>query len=1023
MRPLKLSLSAFGPYAAREEVDFSRWEEGGLLLITGDTGAGKTTIFDAISFALYGEPSGEQRAPRMLRSDFAAPETPTYVRLEFSYAGKRYQIERNPEYSRPRLRGKGGETKQAAGATLTLPDGSVLSGLSEVNRRMEEILGLNRAQFSQLAMIAQGEFRKLLLAKTEDRSAIFSRIFDTGIYGDLQKKLKEQAAAAERDYDDLNKSLLQYISAVECPEEEQELAQALAEPDLFQMEPLLGLLEGALSRDAEQSAVLARRILEQEALLEAQTARITEGENLTRQWQAYGQTLQKEADLKEREAEFLSFREELHQAELAAALEQEEALWKQQLRSCQSLEQQLEENKAEAEKQEQKRQELGDRFRKAQEAEGQREELRLQIRRLEEEAPRYALLEKLELEQKESAAQQEAAKEALQNMRKQSEQLRREQREKIQRLLSLAKAAEHFLREDPSFPESSLPGESISALLKEGIDGAEAAEFLTAALTRLQQAADRALRQRESAQSQVDELERLKLALSEHADLQQTFSRQQQAAEQTLSAYEKSRAIHGQLYLLFMRNQAGLMAAELQEQQACPVCGSLEHPHPAQLSHDAPSATQLEQAQKRMEADRQSSEDAVSLARISGSRLEEQQRLLLEQAAPWFPRGDLAELQEQLPQLQQGLSALLYGREEEEQRRKRAQEEGQSLLKEVQAQGNRLEQVKKEEDEQQEVETAARNRSQALQTRLDDLCGQLLFSGRKDAEAALLALRSKLERWNQAYEETERGFRAAEAAAQSAAAKAAQLSEQLKQAQTDAQLAEATLRAGAADRMGSWEAYCLAIRSEEARQTLREKISLHEQERIALSAEKRSLEQSIQGQEAPDLDALREEQAKQRAARDALQQEQNRLLSRVDRNELSRKRIGETLQKQQKAGAQYAMLRDLSDTVNGNLKGKQKLSLERYIQGAYFDRVLEKANQRLSRMSEGRFHLRRRMESGLVSQTGLDLDVYDGNTRSQRDARTMSGGESFLASLALALGMADVVQAHAGGVQLDSMFI
>ena len=170
MRPLKLTMSAFGPYGGVEEVDFTRWYQGGLLLITGDTGAGKTTIFDALTFALYGEASGESRTPRMLRSDFAAPETPTYVRLSFSYRGRTYCVERNPEYTRPKLRGRG-DAKQAAAAVLTLPDGSVAAGVNEVNRRLEEILGLSRAQFGQLAMIAQGEFASLQEARDAIRAS------------------------------------------------------------------------------------------------------------------------------------------------------------------------------------------------------------------------------------------------------------------------------------------------------------------------------------------------------------------------------------------------------------------------------------------------------------------------------------------------------------------------------------------------------------------------------------------------------------------------------------------------------------------------------------------------------------------------------------------------------------------------------------------------------------------------------------------------------------------------------------
>ena len=161
MRPLKLSIAGFGPYAKLQQLDFDSLGTGGLYLITGDTGAGKTTIFDAITFALFGEASGNSRSASMLRSKYATPQDPTYVELTFSYNGKEYTVHRSPEYERPKARGSG-TTKQAADAVLTFPDGRVVTKLKDVDTAIREIIGLNREQFSQVAMISQGEFRKLL---------------------------------------------------------------------------------------------------------------------------------------------------------------------------------------------------------------------------------------------------------------------------------------------------------------------------------------------------------------------------------------------------------------------------------------------------------------------------------------------------------------------------------------------------------------------------------------------------------------------------------------------------------------------------------------------------------------------------------------------------------------------------------------------------------------------------------------------------------------------------------------------
>ena len=178
MRPLKLIMSAFGPYAGSTEVDFTSLGERGLYLITGDTGAGKTTIFDAITFALYGEASGEIREASMLRSNYADEKTPTFVELSFVLGGKEYRVRRNPEYNRPKARGEG-FTLQKSDAELTLPDGKIITRQKDVNQQIVEILGIDRSQFTRIAMIAQGDFRKLLFASTEERKKIFQKLSNT----------------------------------------------------------------------------------------------------------------------------------------------------------------------------------------------------------------------------------------------------------------------------------------------------------------------------------------------------------------------------------------------------------------------------------------------------------------------------------------------------------------------------------------------------------------------------------------------------------------------------------------------------------------------------------------------------------------------------------------------------------------------------------------------------------------------------------------------------------------------------
>ncbi|MBK5254320.1 MAG: SMC family ATPase [Peptostreptococcaceae bacterium] len=219
MRPIKLTISAFGPYAGTISIDMDKLGSKGLYLITGDTGAGKTTIFDAITFALYGEASGKNREPGMLRSKYAASDVPTEVELTFIYAGKTYIVKRNPEYDRPKKSGAG-LTKQKAEAELIYPDGKRVTKQGEVNDAITEIIGIDCNQFTQIAMIAQGDFLKLLLAETKDRQLIFREIFNTKYYQTLQDRLKSELSNVKNKYEAAITSLKQYIDGVLCAEDD-----------------------------------------------------------------------------------------------------------------------------------------------------------------------------------------------------------------------------------------------------------------------------------------------------------------------------------------------------------------------------------------------------------------------------------------------------------------------------------------------------------------------------------------------------------------------------------------------------------------------------------------------------------------------------------------------------------------------------------------------------------------------------------------------------------------------------------
>ncbi|MGE4484779.1 MAG: AAA family ATPase [Oscillospiraceae bacterium] len=280
MRPIKLTISAFGPYAGKAELEMDKLGDRGLYLITGDTGAGKTTIFDAVTFALYGEASGENREAAMLRSKYAAPETPTFVELVFSNAGKAYRVTRNPEYERPARRGAG-TTVQKADAELVCPDGRIVTKTRDVTNAVRDIIGIDRNQFTQIAMLAQGDFLKLLLAPTEDRKRIFRQIFKTELYQRLQDKLKEESGQLGRECETLKNSIRQYINGISCGENESFcIALEKAKSGSLLTADTIALIEQIINEDDNGRRRLGGSLLEAEKQLGRVTARLGKAEEI-----------------------------------------------------------------------------------------------------------------------------------------------------------------------------------------------------------------------------------------------------------------------------------------------------------------------------------------------------------------------------------------------------------------------------------------------------------------------------------------------------------------------------------------------------------------------------------------------------------------------------------------------------------------------------------------------------------------------------------------------------------------------
>ena len=858
MRPLKLTLSAFGPYAGKTEVDFEALGTGGLYLITGDTGAGKTTLFDAISFALFGEASGSNREPGMLRSKYADPATPTEVTLRFRYAGNEYTITRNPEYLRPKGRGEG-MTKQAAGATLIFPDGHPLTKPREVNAAIRDILGLDREQFAQVAMIAQGDFLKLLLAETRDRQKIFRSIFHTNLYVELQDRLSKQANKVKYQWEDVRNSIRQYMEGILFSDESDRAEQARkAIAGELPVEEVLEVLNLLLEEDQTRQTELEETLRKTDEALETVVSRLTQAESYQKTKLALVQTRQRQAA-----AETLL---QQRQAELEAR--QETTL--------------------------------------------QQEQLAREITAIDLSLPDYDRL--AELERSLTAAAQQQSQAA--NLRTASQ----EKREALTAELETLKAERKTL-------------ENI---------GAEK---------------EKLLRQKQEHQQKRDALQKLTADMAKYRTQEDTWNL---AQAQYCAASEKSSRLlleYDGKNRAFLDEQAGILASKLEEGRPCPVCGAVHHPAPAQMAEAAPTEEEVKKARKAYEKAARDTEKAS--------------------AAAAKEKGKVASLLEALEKQAESLLGLQNPEEAETAAKKTVC----LLTGEMTELEHQIREIDKQQARKAQLDTLLPKQEQAL----------------SEAEETLSSAKARLA--------------SSEASIQSFTAQIAGLKEKLA----------FPGKAAATARRSALEAEKKRLQQE--LEAAEKHYRSCKEQLTALEATARQLAQQLETGEEPDLQAQTEEKALLTARKGEILKDQKTLHTRITANTACKKHILSKSAELSALEEQQKWLRALSDTANGNVRGKDRIMLETYIQTTYFDRIVARANVRLMKMTGGQYDLKRRKTAdNMRSQSGLELDVIDHYNGTERSVKTLSGGESFKASLALALGLSDEVQMSTG-IRLDTLFV
>ena len=1004
MKPRKLVLQAFGPYAGTEEIDFTCYPSG-LFLISGDTGSGKTTIFDAICFALYDTASGSWRQTRYLRSDYASPALPTFVSLEFEHQGRVYTVQRSPAYQREKLRG-GGLTDQPAEVELTMPDGRVLTRKNEVNDEIEKLLGLDVTQFRQIAMIAQGEFRNLLNASSGDRIDIFRRIFATEQYLQVQEVLKTEADRLSKEAQIQTGTLIRTISplaeyseqyAFEIPRFETiraDEARAAVPPLLEKLQQVLEVANEELSnreneiiRKEEQH----RKLLQEEQKAVAHNEKVKRWRRLT----ARQKELQDSKEAAELDAKKLALTRRIRRDILPAATE-------------------LERLQAEAE-------ELKNGLKQTDVALA---EIRPQL-----ESATAVVQAARESEQKVSGLRASVIKlEAeVELWQRQGETL-----EQISQITGLRDEQRHLLTEVDQEIKS---GQERQGILQAAIEqDRKAGEELQIARHRREQISQR-----------ISDWEQLKLQQKNLATEAQALADKEQRQEELMRRLKLAQDRYQTAYAVYLANQAGLLAKELKADQPCPVCGSTDHPRKALLQEDALTAEEIEtlsvQAQELAgissgqlkEIELSSVQWQKELAQISGrlERLAAALRIDFPDklaAAESLSAGDRQMLLEQLrPAADSCQEALTWAKAEVEQELALAEqklnrwETNSAALKALQPKLSELEQQSQElkaKVSALDLELAGLNNVAA------DRQKHLTMP---DADTA----RKKLEQTSSVIAEHERRIKEAEdeqSQLQLANQKQQTRQEELesRQQKNSAELAAAAERL-AAKLEGAgfapdspWRDFLLA---EEAETVLADKVEARKSEEDLLIHDLAQIELQYREQELIDQAALTA--AVETAAAELKQQRADHGSYKLHADRLHR--IRTDLQQQWSALDEFtreeARVRHLSDIANGRITGEEKISFEAWIQAWHFARIIKRANYRFHDLSNGQYRLVHGGAEDLRSQSGLDLAVLDYHTGKVRPVSTLSGGETFNAALCLALGLSDVIMEYAGGVELDILFI
>lgn len=977
MKPLKLTMIAFGPYRDAECIDFAELGDRRLFVISGNTGAGKTTIFDAICFALYGAASGEDRTDsRMLRSHFADDETHTSVELDFESGGKRYRVFRQMKHRKGANKSETGEKTELYALDGDTPTPAVDRFMTtEVNAKLLAIIGLTKEQFSQIVMLPQGEFRKLLTSDTDNKEDILRRIFRTELYEKLEGRFQSR-------YRELSDSLKEALAAsAAVMRQAEEALPKREEGGLFAT-----FLQESYNASQVRDALNAEAGYYGEAALEAGKRKnelASSMETLQEKLRAHLSVNAKHEELAVR----LKTREalELRQAEIAE-LERELALAAKADAIVPYAEQAAEAARA---------------------LEARREALR----------QREEQLAAAEKEQAEAigAHQAEADKDSL----------RREVELELHRLTELVPVVDSLSARRDELAGIKRNEAAAAAKLTAATDALAARRQERLGAVMEQQTVEAAAALVPDAASTLSQLERQGKGVKRLLELATDIERWREHEREGARAMEAAGSRVAALERRWIEGQAGLLAVHLHDGDACPVCGSEAHPAKAVMPKDMPSKEALDAAKEQLAAvQRELMTAKAEAAAATGSQ-----------------RTELQELAELLPALsfelgeEPSVAAMQQLQSELRMAWKTAKEE----LDGLKAKASRLEPLRQtlgrydqEIDRlgQEQESLRASVQSLAIEGAAKESALTKELDRVPEPWRNPVSLRSRLADRQRDGTMLARAWQAAQQRLQAAAGQYAAAKAHAEQAvsliaeaertavSTAARLREELGKAGFA----SEQAYREAFRTDEAKMRLRSETESYRLAAASAVEEAAKLQAELQGTAWSAPDELQKRIATTRAGYEgamADEQAAERYKAEAARLAASVERVAARAAELE---AKLAQVHDIYAMMKGD--NAIKISFERYILIEYLEQIVAMANVRLQELSGGQFQLQRsgRLETR-GKQSGLGLDVYDAYTGQNRDVKSLSGGEKFHASLCLALGMTDVIQSHQGGVSIEMMMI